>query len=106
MSQSQSQPHPPTLDHSANVYLAITHNPSHALSGPLPVHLASREVALEHVGQVGALKDVQLYEMPRVEWDALGEEGRKEVMGKIKGMEGVTAVEEQVLRQRVKRDEL
>jgi len=102
MSQST---HPPTLDHTANVYLAVTHKPSTTLSSALPIQLASREVSLEHIGQVGQLKDVQLYGMPRSEWEGLGEEGRKEMIGKVKGMEGVTGVEEQVLRQRVKRDE-
>ncbi|KZO95570.1 hypothetical protein CALVIDRAFT_537960 [Calocera viscosa TUFC12733] len=101
---TMSQPPPPALDYTSNVYLAVTHTPSHT-PGALPVHIRGREVQLEHVGQVGQLKDVQLYGMPRGEWDGLGDEGRKEVLAKVKGMKGVTGVEEQVLRQRVKRDE-
>ncbi|KZT58852.1 hypothetical protein CALCODRAFT_431854 [Calocera cornea HHB12733] len=105
-----SQSTPPAMDYNANVYLAVTHAPSHPPSAPsaaLPVQLEGRSepVSLEHVGQVGQLKDVQLYAMPKREWDGLGDGGRKEVLGKLKGMEGVKAVEEQVLRQRVKRDE-
>jgi len=104
---------PAQLDHSTNIYFAVTLDPSSSLlsnpPSPLSIRVARdgsdpEQLSFEHAGPVGALKDVQLYGFPRDQWDSMGEGARKQAVKPLKKMDGVKAVEEQVLRQRVKRE--
>lgn len=109
---------PPALDHAANTYLSLTfpasspyiHNPS-SLSR-LPSGTASPSanapsfqlIQLHHVSQVGELEDSHIYQVDGVdksEWERV----KGQVLGALKGDQGVAAVQELVPRVRAKRDE-
>ena len=110
---------PPALDHAANTYLSLTfpssspymHNPSSLTR--LPSSDADAQSAntrafqliqLHHVSQVGELEDSHIYQVDGVdksEWERV----KGQVLGALKGDQGVAVVQELVPRVRAKRDE-
>ncbi|KAI3619459.1 cutinase [Moniliophthora roreri] len=67
------------LDYSQNTYLAIT------LSSSNPSNIVSLHPALTHVGQVGQLKDVQMFSVPKTVWESnIGDE----IKGILEGQKG------------------
>jgi len=89
-----------TLDNS-NVYLAVTL----ARTSPFyvnPSGLSASHSAVNHVGNVGQLSDVQLFSVPKVEWDSR----QQDILSFMKGGEGVQRVDVQSPKTRSKRDEL
>lgn len=89
-----------SLDNS-NVYLAVTL----ARSSPFytnPSGLSTSHSVVNHVGTVGQLPDVQLFSVPKVEWDSR----QQDILSFLKGSEGVQRVDVQSPRARSKRDEL
>lgn len=64
-----------------------------------PADLATLHPALSHQGKVGELSDVQLVSVKKNDW----ERDNGEVLSRLKSGEGVTRVEVQQNRQRVKR---
>ena len=87
---------PQTLDYDHNTYLAVTlSTASHIHFQPSP--LSAVHPSLAYNGQVGELQDVQLFAVPKADWDHV-----------LKAKQGVLGVEVQVPKQRVKRgiDEL
>jgi hypothetical protein len=90
------------LNHDLNTYLAVTISPSS------PHYNAPRQLAelahpsIVHVGQVGAMEDVQLFSVPNLEWDRVS----KDVIDSLSKLEGVGRVDVQKLETRAKRDEL
>lgn len=84
-----------------NVYLAVTL----ARSSPFyanPSQLSASYSAVNHVGNVGQLPDVQLFSVPKVEWDSR----QQDILSFLKGNEGVQRVDVQSPKTRPKRDEL
>ncbi|KAF9792589.1 hypothetical protein BJ322DRAFT_58646 [Thelephora terrestris] len=84
-----------------NVYLAVTL----ARSSPFylnPSGLSIPYPAVNHVGNVGQLPDVQLFSVPRAEWDSR----QQVILNFLKGSEGVQRVDVQSAKARSKRDEL
>ncbi|KAF9441914.1 hypothetical protein P691DRAFT_521163 [Macrolepiota fuliginosa MF-IS2] len=93
---------PQALDYNLNVYLAVTISSGSPLSSA-PASLINAHPLLNHDGQVGALPDVQLYSIPKPNWDNIHEE----VLGALRAREGIVRVDIlQAPRQRSKRDEL
>lgn len=93
---------PQSLDHNANVYLSVTLSSGSSLFAA-PANLAGAHSQLTHQGPVGALPDVQLYSIPRPNWDNIHED----LLRSIREREGVVRVDiVQAPRQRAKRDEL
>ena len=89
-----------SLDNS-NVYLAVTL----VRSSPFytnPSGLSASHSAVNHVGTVGQLPDVQLFSVPKVEWDSR----KQDILSFLKGSEGVQRVDVQSPKTRTKRDEL
>jgi len=89
-----------SLDNS-NVYLAVTL----ARSSPFyanPSGLSVSRFTVNHVGGVGQLPDVQLFSVPKVEWDSR----QQDILSFLKGSEGVQRVDIQSAKMRSKRDEL
>jgi hypothetical protein len=89
-----------SLDNS-NVYLAVTF----ARSSPFyanPSGLSASHSVVNHVGVVGQLPDVQLFSVPKVEWDSQ----QQDILSFLKGSEGVQRVDVQSPKKRSKRDEL
>ena len=85
----------------SNVYLAVTF----ARSSPFytnPSGLSASHSAVNHVGTVGQLPDVQLFSVPKVEWDSR----KQDILSFMKGSEGVQRVDVQSPKTRAKRDEL
>lgn len=91
------------LNYDINTYLAVTLSPTSSFFNH-PAQIAQVHPAVAHIGQVGALEDVQLFSVPKLEWESVGEE----VMRKLKGLSGVGRVDVQKLEARSKRggDEL
>jgi hypothetical protein len=91
-----------SLNYDANVYLSVTL----ASSSPFysnPAGLASSHPLVNHVGTVGQLEDVQLFSVPKVEWNS----AQEDILSFLKGEEGVRRVDVQTLKTRSKRtDEL
>lgn len=84
----------------SNIYLAVTL----ARSSPFytnPSQLSAPYSAVNHVGNVGQLPDVQLFSVPRIEWDSQ----RQDILSFLKGSEGVQRVDVQSPKTRSKRDE-
>jgi len=87
---------PPTLDYTANQYIAVTiststlHNPSQIATS-----------TLKHVGPVGALDDVHLFSVSKADWPRL----KDETIAYLRAKEGVVNVEVQEPRARAKRSE-
>ncbi|EDR11135.1 uncharacterized protein LACBIDRAFT_324688 [Laccaria bicolor S238N-H82] len=94
---------PQTLDYDHNTYLAVTlSTASHTRFQPSS--LSAVHPSLTYHGQVGELHDVQLFAVPKADWDQVGED----ILAVLKAKEGVLGVDVQVPKQRVKRgsDEL
>jgi hypothetical protein len=85
----------------SNIYLAVTL----ARTSPFntnPSGLSAFHPAVNHVGNVGQLSDVQLFSVPKVEWDSQ----QQNILSFLKGSEGVQRVDVQSPKTRSKRDEL
>jgi len=85
----------------SNIYLAVVL----ARSSPFytnPSGLSASHFTVNHVGNVGQLPDVQLFSVPKVEWDSR----KQDILDFLKGSEGVQRVEVQSPKMRSKRDEL
>jgi hypothetical protein len=83
------------------VHLAVTL----AKSSPFytnPSDLSASYPTVNHVGNVGELQDVQLFSVPKVEWDSR----QQDILSFLKGSEGVQRVDVQSPKTRSKRDEL
>jgi hypothetical protein len=91
------------LDHTANVYLAVSLSPS-SLYLQNPSTLSSAHPSITHVGQVGQMADVQLFSIPRGEWDR----AQINILETLNSQQGITRVDVQAAKQRTKRggDEL
>jgi len=85
----------------SNIYLAVTL----ARSSPFyanPSGLLVYHFAVNYVGNVGQLPDVQLFSVPKVVWDSR----QQDILSFLKGSEGVQRVDVQSPKTRSKRDEL
>lgn len=78
-----------SLNHDANTYLAVTVAPSSAFASE-PAGLAQHP-AVEYVGMVGQLQDVQLLSVPKAQWGDV----EADVLGWLKAREGVLNVQVQ-----------
>lgn len=86
-------------DHSANVYITVTVSSSSSLYQH-PEQLVSHP-ALNYIGQVGQLRDIQLLSVPREEWEHV----QGDVLSNLNGLQGVTRVDvQEPPRTRSKRD--
>jgi hypothetical protein len=91
-----------SLNYDANVYLSVTFSSSSPFYRN-PSGLASSHPAVNHVGMVGQLEDVQLFSVPKAHWDS----SQQDIMSFLKNGQGVQRVDVQSLKQRSKRsDEL
>ncbi|KAK0441383.1 hypothetical protein EV421DRAFT_1711764 [Armillaria borealis] len=88
-------------NYDANTYLTVTLAPNSPYNKS-PEALSTIHPLITHVGQVGALDDVQMLSVPKQEWTQRGEE----VLASLKAAQGIHRVDVQSLRQRPKRDEL
>lgn len=97
----QSPSMPQSLDYDHNTYLAVTLSTASHIQ---PSLLSAVHPSLAYHGQVGELKDVQLFAVPKTDWDQVGED----ILAVLKAKQGVLGVDVQVPKQRVKRgsDEL
>ncbi|KAF7981081.1 hypothetical protein HWV62_35572, partial [Athelia sp. TMB] len=86
------------LDHSTNAYLAVTLTPASPYYHN-PAGLCSFHPAINHIGQLGQLSDVQLLSVPKTEWDI----SRQEITNVLRAQAGVTRVDVQEVKQRAKR---
>ncbi|KAJ7134846.1 hypothetical protein C8R44DRAFT_610765 [Mycena epipterygia] len=91
------------LNYAANTYLAVT-LPASSSYLETPASLGFVHPAVAHVGQVGAMPDVQLVSVPKQEWD-VSETVRGEILA---AFQAVGKVDVQQPKQRAKRggDEL
>ena len=83
------------------IYLAVTL----ASSSPFyanPSQLSVSHSVVKHVGNVGQLPNVQLFSVPKAEWDSR----QQDILSFLKGSEGVQRVDVQSPKTRSKRDEL
>ena len=94
---------PHTLDYDHNAYLAVT-LPTASHIHFQPSSLSAVHPSLAYHGQVGELHDVQLFAVPKANWDQVG----GDILAVLKAEKGVLGVDVQVPKQRVKRgsDEL
>ena len=94
---------PHSMNHNTHTYITLTFSPSSPFFSS-PASLGSKHPGLTYEGHVGELADVHLYSIPKGEWL----QKRDGVLRELEGTEGVMHVEEQVLKQRVRRggDEL
>jgi hypothetical protein len=92
-----------TLDHIANTYLAVSLSPSSPYLHN-PSALSDAHPSVTHVGQVGQMSDVQLFSIPRQEWN----HAQQDILGFLNAQQGVIRVDVQAVKQRTKRggDEL
>jgi hypothetical protein len=81
---------PKVLNFDANAYISVTLDPSAASFGS-PATLAAGHNAVEYVGPVGQLADVQLVSVPKDQWPA----AQADVLGWLKSRPGVVHVEVQ-----------
>ncbi|KAF8061548.1 hypothetical protein FPV67DRAFT_1673180 [Lyophyllum atratum] len=91
------------LNYDLNTYLAVTLSSASPFFGE-PAQLALVHPAVAHVGQVGQLEDVQIFSVPKFEWERVSED----VLKKLKEANGVGRVDVQKAEARTKRgtDEL
>lgn len=80
---------PLALDHDAHAYIAVTLVPTSTFHVE-PRGLAQHP-AVDYVGQVGELQDVQLVSVPKAQWP----EVEADVLGWLKAREGVVHVQVQ-----------
>jgi hypothetical protein len=92
-----------SLNYDANTYLAVTLSSSSPFFQQ-PATLTQVHPAVAHVGQVGQMKDVQLFSVAKFEWAKVSEV----VLSKLEKSEGVRRVDVQKPAQRSRRgnDEL
>jgi len=90
--------HTPSLQHEANTYFAVTISNDGPYSHD-PTTLALAHPALLYISQIGELKDAHLLATPKQE------NVDDVVLAALRKDEGVTSVEVQFPKQRVKRDE-
>lgn len=92
-----------SLNYDLNTYLAVTLSSTSPFFAE-PAQLATVHPTIAHIGPVGQLQDVQLFSVPKFEWERVSEE----VLGKLNEADGVGRVDVQKLETRVKRggDEL
>jgi hypothetical protein len=80
---------PKALDFDANTYISVTLDPALApLTSP---EALGQHDAVQYVGSVGQLADVQLVSVPKAEWS----EVQEDVLGWLKSRPGVVHVEVQ-----------
>ncbi|KAK0227779.1 hypothetical protein IW262DRAFT_555194 [Armillaria fumosa] len=84
-----------------NMYLAVTLAPDSPYYKS-PEALSTIHPLVTHVGQVGALDDVQMLSVSKAGWGQRSEE----VLASLKADQGIQRVDVQWPRQRSKRDEL
>jgi len=91
------------LNYDLNTYLAVTLSSTSPFFGK-PAQLAMIHPVVAHVGQVGQLEDVQIFSVPKLEWERVSED----VLEKLKTTDGVARVDVQIAEARAKRrgDEL
>ncbi|KAG6909791.1 hypothetical protein DXG01_015284 [Tephrocybe rancida] len=91
------------LNYNLNTYLTVTLSSGSPFFSE-PAQLAAVHPAIAHVGQVGQLQDVQVYSVPKFEWDDIS----KDVLQKLNDANGVGRVDVQKVEARSKRgsDEL
>ena len=96
-------PSMPQLNYDHNTYLAVTLSTASHIHFQ-PSSLSAVHPSLAYHGQVGKLQNVQLFAVPKTDWDQVGED----ILGVLKAKQGVLGVDVQVPKQRVKRgsDEL
>jgi hypothetical protein len=80
---------PKALDYDANTYISVTLDPS-APSFGSPDALG-QHAAVEYVGPVGQLADVQLVSVPKSDW----QDAQADVLGWLRARPGVVHVEVQ-----------
>lgn len=90
---------PHNMNHNTHTYLTLAFSPSSPFFSS-PASLRSKHPGLTYEGHVGELADVHLYSIPKGEWM----QKRDGVLRELEGTEGVMHVEEQVLKQRVRRE--
>lgn len=92
-----------SLNYDTNTYLAVTLSSSSPFFQQ-PAALAQVHPAVAHVGQVGQMKDVQLFSVAKFEWEKIS----GDVLSKLEKSEGVGRVDVQEPAQRSRRgsDEL
>lgn len=91
------------LNYAVNTYIAVTLPPASSYL-QTPASLGLVHPAVAHVGQVGAMPDVQLVSVPKQEWE-VSETARGEILAAFKA---IGKVDIQEPKQRTKRggDEL
>jgi len=94
---------PQTLDYDHNTYLAVTLSTASHIHFP-PSSLSAVHASLAYHGQVGELQDVQLFAVPKADWDQVGED----ILAVLRAKQVVLGIDVQVPKQQVKRggDEL
>jgi hypothetical protein len=94
---------PQSLDYDYNTYLAVTLSTASHIHFQ-PSSLLAVHPSLAYHGQVGGLQDVQLFAVPKTDWDQVGED----ILAVLRAKQGVLGVHVQMPKQRVKRgsDEL
>ncbi len=88
-------------DYDAYTYLAVYISKLSDIKNN-PSSLSSAHPSVTYVSQVGALDDVQLVTVPRVDWEG----NMNDILGKLKSLPGVTRVEVQEAKQRAKRSKV
>ncbi|KAF5387089.1 hypothetical protein D9615_002051 [Tricholomella constricta] len=91
------------LNYDLNTYLAVTLSSASPFFRE-PAQLAAVHPAVAHVGQAGQLEDVQVFSVPKFEWQRVSED----VLEKLSKADGVGRVVVQKVEARSKRvgDEL
>lgn len=88
----------PTMDHSANTYLAVFLSQSSPYIRS-PSSLSALHPSVHPNGQVGELPDVQLIAIAKSEWDR----SSAQIIAALQGGSGITKVEVQQPKTRAKR---
>lgn len=91
------------LNYDLNTYLTVTLSSGSPFLGE-PAQLAVVHPAVSHVGQVGQMQDLQIFSVPKSEWESVHED----VLEKLSKASGVGRVDVQKVKARSKRggDEL
>ena len=91
------------LNYDSNTYFTVTLLSNSPFFSE-PAQLAMVHPAVTHVGQVGQMQDVQIFSVPKLEWDSVS----KDVLEKFSKAHGVGRVDVQKVEARSRRrgDEL